>query len=358
MKPLTSAAEVPNHPSISNVYTSPVLDQMVQRACDMVQREEKTLWQIKKLATAFRGDQDKITGLEICSITDPLCFEPESIPIQLHAIVQPQVKARVESTDGREKATSHDETPENTIKPSQQQLRSSEIGKNHDASANTITRLDRDFDTSLRDGDEPVISRTVMDPDIEPQIPDRNQETAIDDGMDRIVEQADVSDSAIREQNDGAKIPSHRMTTRAQAQTTTDKLVPSTPRSPSPAISETASIHPIFQIPHSAIPDIDRALPPLEAEDTRAVLFLWVQKQEEVVRGVVRMYEGLLKANRMRKSVFAWCKAEGHLGEMSDGEDWYDKEAWGLDEDLRKGQEEEEDEAVNPSKKTRGRRAQ
>jgi hypothetical protein len=59
----------------------------------------------------------------------------------------------------------------------------------------------------------------------------------------------------------------------------------------------------------------------------------------------------------MRKNVLKWAKAEGHVGEMSDGEDWYDKEEWGLDDDLKKGQDEEEDDGGNQGKKTRTRRA-
>lgn len=83
-----------------------------------------------------------------------------------------------------------------------------------------------------------------------------------------------------------------------------------------------------------------------------------MQKQEEVCRGAERLYEGLLKADRQRMTVFKWCKAEGHVGEMSDGEDWYDREEWGLDEEgLRKGHNDDDDEGVAPGKKTRGRRA-
>jgi hypothetical protein len=54
-----------------------------------------------------------------------------------------------------------------------------------------------------------------------------------------------------------------------------------------------------------------------------------------------------------------WAKAEGHVGlnrDMSDGEDWYDKEEWGLEEDLKKGQDEEEEDAATTAKKTRARR--
>lgn len=117
-------------------------------------------------------------------------------------------------------------------------------------------------------------------------------------------------------------------------------------------------IHPMFLPPRSARPDRDLGIPEGEAEDMRRLLQLMVQKQEEVCRGVKRLYEGLLRANRMRNTVLQWAKYEAHVGpnrDMSDGEDWYDKEEWGLEEDLKKGQDEEEDEPQT-TKKTRTRR--
>lgn len=65
----------------------------------------------------------------------------------------------------------------------------------------------------------------------------------------------------------------------------------------------------------------------------------------------------------MQEDVFEWCKAEGHVGELSDGEDWYDPEKWGLaeGEELKKGVDEDEIETVEESRATgkrgRGRRA-
>jgi len=118
-------------------------------------------------------------------------------------------------------------------------------------------------------------------------------------------------------------------------------------------------IHPMFIAPRSARPDRDLSIPESEAEDMRRLLQLYVQKQEEVCRGVKRLYEGLLRADRMRKTVFQWSKHEAHVGpnrDMSDGEDWYDREEWGLEEDLKKGQDEEEDEVPQTTKKTRTRR--
>lgn len=117
-------------------------------------------------------------------------------------------------------------------------------------------------------------------------------------------------------------------------------------------------IHPIFLAPKSAHPDRNLGLPEQEAEDVRRLLQLYVQKQEEVCRGARKLYEGLLMADRRRKTVLAWSKAEAHCGpnrDMSDGEDWYDKDEWGLTEDLKKGQDEEEEDTTQTQKKTRNR---
>lgn len=156
--------------------------------------------------------------------------------------------------------------------------------------------------------------------------------------------------------DDETKPSPRRMRTRAQAQAATSPAT--TTRTASPSSSIPMPVHPLFMIPPSAIPSRDIGLPPTEAEETRHLLILYVQKQEEVCRGAKSLYEGLLKADRQRMTVFKWCKAEGHVGEMSDGEDWYDKEEWGLEEEgLRKGHNDEEEEGVVQGKKTRGRRA-
>lgn len=135
------------------------------------------------------------------------------------------------------------------------------------------------------------------------------------------------------------------------------------PTNPSRAASISTSaaaddlyIHPLFLAPRSARPDRDQGLPEQEAEDVRRLLQLYVQKQEEVCRGTKKLYEGLLRADRYRKTVLAWSKAEAHRGEMSDGEDWYDREEWGLSEDLKKGHDEEEEETAQTQKKTRNRK--
>lgn len=130
-------------------------------------------------------------------------------------------------------------------------------------------------------------------------------------------------------------------------------------RAPSPSPSIESFIHPIFLAPKSAHPDRNVGLPEQEAEDVRRLLQLYIQKQEEVCRGTKKLYDGLLRADRLRGTVLKWSKAEAHVGanrDMSDGEDWYDKDEWGLSEDLKKGQDEEEEDTTQTQKKTRNRR--
>ena len=162
-------------------------------------------------------------------------------------------------------------------------------------------------------------------------------------------EEADVEDE------NGSRRAPRRMRTRAQAQAASEPTPSSRDDSPDSWVPR--EIHPLFLIPEAALPDKDFGLPPSEADETRRMLTMYVQKQEEVCRGAEKIYDGLLEADRKRKSVFKWCKAEGHVGEMSDGEDWYDKEEWGLEDDLRKGHNDDEDDNVIQGKKTRGRRA-
>jgi hypothetical protein len=165
------------------------------------------------------------------------------------------------------------------------------------------------------------------------------------------------------EMHDGSSPePPRRMTTRAQA----NAVNPNENENGSPLSSETAfplpTPHPLFLVPDNIRPDPNFGLPAAEAEETRRLLWSYIQKQEETVRGVEHMLDSLNRSCRMKADVLEWCKAEGHVGEMSDGEDWYDREQWGLaeGEDLKKGTDEDEVETVDESrtqgKRGRGRR--
>ncbi|KAI7229742.1 hypothetical protein KC352_g15405, partial [Hortaea werneckii] len=56
LRPLTSAAELPDHPALSEAYTSRALTRMCQDAAEMVRREKATLWKAKRLLQRLRGD--------------------------------------------------------------------------------------------------------------------------------------------------------------------------------------------------------------------------------------------------------------------------------------------------------------
>ena len=200
---------------------------------------------------------------------------------------------------------------------------------------------------SLKEKDEMEVGVTEVLPVVEGQS---------DDALGADTEMVDGTPH--EENKNESQPPPHRMTTRAQAQAASDNSASTRTRSVSPASWVPPVIHPLYQIPVPAQPDRDFGLPAHEAEETRRILVAYVQKQEEVVRGAAKLYDGLLRADRMRQTVFKWCKADGHVGEMSDGEDWYDKEYWGLDEDLRKGHDDEEEDVATQGKKTRKTRGQ
>jgi len=193
----------------------------------------------------------------------------------------------------------------------------------------------------------------------------RNWRSKVND--DDMEARSDTQEAEDAEMQDGSPAPYRRMATRAWANTSNPQQEDgSSHRSFTPYNDPFTSLptpHPLFLVPDSTRPDPNYGLPPNEAEDTRRLLWSYIQKQEETVRGFEHMLESLLRACRMKEDVLEWCKAEGHVGEMSDGEDWYDHEKWGLaeGEDLKKGADEDEIEAVDESRATgkrgRGRRA-
>ncbi|MCJ1439017.1 hypothetical protein MMC27_008407 [Xylographa pallens] len=413
LMPLTSAAELSNHPSLSIPYQSPTLSNMVQQTSEMVHKEKRTLWTVKHLLTKFRGDSNCIPGKYLRSTDDAALFPIETIQNEL---ISSSVSTQLNGHKGAQEKAPQDENNGAAVTTHSfgiaigQSLRSDE-----NALASKMTSGACQHDRSPEAVTEPRIANNKERPSStqnSPQlIADMKGETATesckrpinDSTHSRNVDQRPTIEGSsaqeLNEINDSCgsniekgtrenhsaqaaleyskyeseplesgplvddvemktdvRVPVRRMRTRAQAQAVSDKTLSSHTRSSSPDSPEASRIHPLYLISHSAVPDRDCGLPSVEAEETRRILMMWVQKQEEVVRGAERLYGDLLKADWMRKMVIKWCKAEGHVGEMSDGEDWYDKEEWALEEDLKKGQLEEEDESTNQGKKTRGRR--
>ncbi|KAI9674552.1 MAG: hypothetical protein M1817_001890 [Caeruleum heppii] len=423
LAPLTSAAELPNHPTLSLPYLTETLTDMAQQAEDMVHKEKTALWRMKHLLTDFRGDESWIPCGILESEQDASLFDlalrgmqqdPPAPMTQPSPQCLPTKTAGQTPDDGdgqRDTEIQGDGLPEtksvveamssSTAKPSEaaesisEEVKDDDVAmKDADAPANASTENKQSLSTGAKV--EPGMTEESNEPKTAPEAgapssnngdtamnskeapTEENNETlhdgasveeetrieapseapaAAEDGQERTDEQGEnghENEKADGQDQEPPPAP-HRMTTRAQAQAASDNTTTSRTRSPSPTES-IPFIHPLFTLSASAHPDRDVGLPPSEADETRALLLMYVQKQEEVCRGSEKLYEGLLKANRLRKTVLKWTKAEAHVGEMSDGEDWYDKEEWGLDEDLKKGHEDEEDEGTTQGKKTRQRR--
>lgn len=442
--PLVSAASLPEHPSMSIAYTSPVLTNMAQHACEMVQRERKTLANAKRLMTKLRGDETWIPCGLLCSPKDEIMFDTSNIYKNVVSCKPPhRAKRYTERTLLRDEATSKGlpdscqssssktevESANKLAKEAKEESNgegnlglaktvnnegsSVESVINEKQAVATATHNQQDYDvltkdqqhnhqyrnsrtTDLSHGGEasnemtgaPKLTRTQQDDlmedvqqDFVATIRDVNNPTnlhsphsnrngnvvpanfaASEEPSKVYLPSPDAEQPEMSEPEEGNESQVHpqaaprRMRTRAQAQAASEPTMSS--RNESPESSIPPEIHPLFMIPESAIPDKNLGLPPNEAEETRRLLNTYVQKQEEITRGAEKFYDSLLRADRKRKQVLKWCKAEAHVGEMSDGEDWYDKEEWGLDSDLKKGQnEDDEDTNAVQGKKTRGRRA-
>ncbi|KAI9655316.1 MAG: hypothetical protein M1821_005463 [Bathelium mastoideum] len=393
--PLTSVADLPKHPSLSVPYTSQAIKELADNAAEMVRRENATLCRMKQLFTKLRGDETWAPCGIFETDNDRLLFArsqggssaSRASPSQR---AQPSDSFRRDpaAIDGGNKFALAPVPVHNrngtTGHGAPNAYRSNGGGGKTNFQGESIAAMDMS-NSNLDVRGQKDNAQPQENYDLAP-LSSLVNTSSNPDGSSVQIDQADgrssaiaaISASAHLENGGSAAVPyqngdqelpdaptddgeeeattsseplSHRMTTRAQAKAPLSK-----DPSSSPTTSPETWIHPIFSVPASAIPDKDFGLPGAEAEETRKLLLLYVQKQEEVVRGVRSLHDGLLRANRMKENVFEWSKAEGHLGEMSDGEDWYDKEKWGLDADLVKGREEEEDETNLPGKKTRQRR--
>lgn len=310
LAPLTSAADLPTHPSLSVAYTSKHLTDLANETGALSRKEMITIARAKTLFVTLVGDS---------------LFAPAALArmanAPFHNSYTNGAMRHQESGEG-----SHgEENIQNAVSASDD-VDMADIGQTNGVQTNGENGEPHPEQTN---GTVPAtngVSHEEGDP------------TADEDGPDN------ASDTASQQ-------TAHRMTTRARANAAS---TPSPPQSP---ISGANAIHPLFAFSTDSIPDRDLGLPPHEAEETRMLLMAYVQKQEEVARATADLYRGLLQADRMRQDVFKWSKAEGHIGEMSDGEDWYDGEEWDLDQELLKGRDEEEDETAAAGKKsTRQRR--
>ncbi|KAF8867254.1 hypothetical protein BDZ45DRAFT_734520 [Acephala macrosclerotiorum] len=377
LAPLTAASDLPDHPTLSKPFTSKTLTELTRHAGDMVKKEKASLWRIKHLLTRLSGDSTWIPCDSVETDNDFEMFLDERDPT--HHILR---RAPDEADHGSTGTMASDD-PDPSAKLLTMEAHSGGSVAEGSKTTNGKQIVDGDIQMTsaqeqtglehghpLPNGNMGTSSTTKLDQLADPEGNVDGEKSSAGkeiaqgepssktsaDAIDNQTDNADVdlmdTEAGLDDQDD---IPVTRMRTRAQAQAASDNTAASATRSITPELCDD-EINPYFLAPPGSHPDRNQGLPQHEADETRRLLQLYIQKQEEVCRGAEKVYEGLLKADRQRKEVMKWAKAEAHIRDMSDGEDWYDKEEWGLDEDLKKGQDEEEEDAATTAKKTRTRR--
>ncbi|GAB7338546.1 hypothetical protein MBLNU457_5294t1 [Dothideomycetes sp. NU457] len=343
LAPLTSAAELSNHPSLALPYTSQHLTEMAKNARDMLYREREVLWSMKMLLQRFRGDEAWVPLEKAEGDHDHLLLDNDGLDgmigegsyngssMTLDRAIDDGVAPAYSNINGV--SSDHAGVSEESAKANG--IQSADMARVHTMNGHGAQKNDQGHeDAMMMDGSD---GQKNTEP-----VSNSNGDGGNTNGEEPI----DTTTEA------GGQ-PSHAMTTRRKARSPTPTSQRS--QSASPVPSSIPSINNFFIPATSSLSDRDFGLPAQEAEETRRMLLLYVQKQEEVVRGTEKLFMNLLRADRRRQQVWQWCQAEGHVGEMSDGEDSYDKEQWGLTEDLIKGKEEEdvEDEGVRKGRRRR-----
>ncbi|KAH9907440.1 RXT2-like protein [Xylariomycetidae sp. FL2044] len=378
LQPLTAVTDLPSHPTFSRPYTSKTLTELTNQACEIMHKENAALWKIKHLQTRLVGDHVWAPCELMLGPNDVELFREDDVEranlgkgsVQPDTSIHMQENSHGGSTMNGANTTNGDTSPraEELVRDGADSADTTMIDAGSDAGTPTAGSPNPDEKTAHvgrkgnNDSDGQAPSKRQIDRNSKGEtIPDSTSDMrTLKEGKD---ERSDTGMTNIPMTN-GAATSNKRGGTAGSNEDLAQRRRDMEPgEKPAMSVlsgsSDDISIHPLFLAPRSAHPDRDLGIPEAEAEDMRRLMQLYVQKQEEVCRGAKRLYEGLLKADRQRKTVFQWTKYEAHAGlnrDMSDGEDWYDKEEWDLEEDLKKGQDEEEEDTAQPTKKTRTRR--
>lgn len=312
----------------------------------MLHREQKVLWQVKRLFTEMRGDlqwapvglfhtpfDDRLLALHRAS-TSSAAVSAEVLPFQ--RFQEPFTTDA--STEVVSQARQEDvQMADDIVAPIESTLN----GTGAVESAQEPRDVDIPLATNgiLHNGTSEAHDTNGTLPTEDAAMEEAGLAQTIEESAEKAETGTSVGDA------DSTTTPAHRMTTRAQANQSTQ--TPSLARSISPG-SFVPVIHPFFQFPPDVVKDPNVGLPAQMADEARLALTTYISKQEEIVRSCREMHSGLLKAMKMRTNVWNWTKAEGHL-DLSDNEDYIDLQEWGIDaRDTRikwtKGQQEDEQE--------------
>ena len=355
MAPLTAVTDLPTHPTLSRPFTSKALSELVKQCCSLMQKESAALWKVKPMLTKLIGDNTwvpcgtMIEPNDLDLFTDTASFirrptKPPTTTADANETNPPRDTGK-ENGDGGSHDPTQGDGPQGTEDGKGKDKETVDGQRQPETRADTNGEMENAASAVKGTAKtNQVNGNTRSEPGDSAEMNGETQR----DGNPTKTEGSAGGDIDMAEARDPERVPE-----------------PGTQNGGSRAVSagtesqDDLFIHPFFLAPRSAHPDRDLALPENEAEDLRRLLQLYVQKQEEVCRGTKKLYEGLLKADRYRRTVWQWSKAEAHCGpnrDMSDGEDWYDKEEWGLTEDLKKGEDEVEEDTTQTQKKTRNRK--
>lgn len=377
LAPLTSVTDLPSHPTLSRPYNTKTLTELAKESCNTMQKENAALWKVKHLLTRLVGDHTWVPCETMLGPNDTELFRNDYIDYNSQAqgsakldgnmLVPEDAQTRSSKNVG---ITAKDQLPANTNENTMMN------GERHGSVDTPMVDAEPPAGTSI-----PVPESVALNGKAVAEKEKHNEEDSgpgNTEEKDAKIAAIDILQSVIASTNNGTKDPHITNIRGSTANSTTapreadskatqhnhqsNRDVENGDSRAASVVSEFTDdlpIHPLFLPPRAAHPDRDQGIPEAEAEDMRRLLQLYVQKQEEVCRGAKRLYLGLLRADRLRKTVRQWSKYEAHVGpnrDMSDGEDWYDKEEWGLEDDLKKGQDEEEEDTTQTTKKTRTRR--
>lgn len=381
LAPLTAVTDLPAHPTLSRPFVSPALTELANQGSNLMHKENAALSKVRPLLTKLSGDHTWASCEMFLGPNDREYFDDAYVS---RLLKRRKLESRASNEDEtittrlgkqntgdaptngapdqadamqlslqEQRASNQDVVmTDNNTKVSQETENNETTGTN-DIPAVPAAALGTD--TTATGQDETLAVKNDTPTERDPS-PSNGTSKLTGEAKGKGKEQATGSDA---QDGDTAMVDGGIIANAEPSQADQQTQQHDDEANDSLAsLADESFIHPIFLAPKSAHPDRDVGLPEQEAEDVRRLLQLYVQKQEEVCRGAQKLYEGLLKADRMRKTVLAWSKAEAHCGpnrDMSDGEDWYDKEEWGLTEDLKKGVDEEEEDTAQPQKKTRNR---
>ncbi|KAF2667717.1 hypothetical protein BT63DRAFT_480644 [Microthyrium microscopicum] len=311
LRPLASAADLPNHPTLSRPYNDKGLLEMIKNAEDTLHKEQKKLRALNEHFIRIRGD---------------LSFAPIG---DLHTQFDDWLLRTV--FDGTPLAEEHNGTTAEPTEP---------------LNWNGTSQEDPEGERGIHETTE-VPEVEAQDVEMSETGPSPNNQEPPAQTDEAPLQNGDVP-QADTEMADNQPAPTTNGT--GPPATIPDNMIVNVPPSPpEPALPD---IHPFFAHPPPQLP------PAVSNEDDPlGHLLSYMSKQTEIVRLWHSLLEGLLKAQRLRSSVLRWCKAEAHVGEMSDNEDWVDLEEWGLHPDeLKKGRDEDGDEVVEGGPNRRGGR--